>query len=123
MSSPATQASLRMQMIVVSCGVTFHWFGVFSFVYMVSKVCFALVPFDSFGAGFFVFVQTPSYDTIEEITLLHEIQIEEALRWMVEARTFVVAFFFLLLRASRRASVSSRRHRLVFILVAPPMSL
>ena len=68
----------------------------FSCVYALWGVCFALVPLDSSGAGIiFVFVQTRSYDTVEEITMLHEIQIEEALRWMVEARNLVVACFFL----------------------------
>ena len=54
---------------------------------------------------FFVFVQIRSYDTVEEITRLHKIQIEEALRWMVEARNFVVAlFFFYCVRRVARAS-------------------
>ena len=112
MSSPATQTSLRMRRIIVfmRCYILLIW--VFSCVYTVLGVALhwsrsiRLVQ----DLIIIVFVHILSYDTFEEITMLHEIQIEEPLRWIVEARNFAVASFsfYCVRRVARASPLGSR---------------
>ena len=75
------------------------------------------------GSLIFVLVHILSYDTFEEITMLHEIQIEEPLRCIVEARKFAVASFsFYCVRCVARASPLGSL-ALCLSWLPPPMSL